>query len=79
MSLIERSDPQSMTSTDIRRWVAAFLIAGAALLGVLILAAILAFALNPPTWLQVVLGLVLVAGAVGLAWLVFSALSSPRR
>ena len=79
MSLVERSDPESMTPEDIRRWVVAFLIAGAALMGLLILVAILAFALNPPAWVQIVLGLVLAAGAVGLAWLVFKALNSPRR
>ncbi len=79
MSLVERSDPEGMTPDDIRRWIAAFLIAGAALMGLLILVAVLAFALNPPTWVQVGLGLILAAGSVGLAWLVFKALNSPRR
>ncbi|HEV2756947.1 MAG TPA: hypothetical protein VG318_14365 [Actinomycetota bacterium] len=59
---------------ELMRWVAAAFLAGAALLGLLVLASILAFALDPPVWIQVVLGVVMACGAVFFAWLVQSAL-----
>lgn len=59
---------------DVMRWVTAGIVAAAALLGLAVLAAYIVFALQPPGWLQMVLGAGLVAGAVFFAWLLASAL-----
>ncbi len=67
---------------ELMRWVTAAFLAAAALVGLVVLAAILTFALQPPGWLQVVLGVVMAAGAAFFAWLVASALGkddTPRR
>jgi threonine/homoserine/homoserine lactone efflux protein len=60
------------------RWGVGCLVAGAALVGVVILVLLVAIALSPPTWVQVVLGVLLAAGGAALAWLVASALRSGR-
>lgn len=95
----ERNDPQRTaprpvpdnTSVapepeDLVRWVTAGIVAAAALLGLAVLVSIIAFALQPPGWLQMVLGVGMVAGAVFFAWLLASALrkddvdrAAPRR
>ena len=59
---------------DVMRWVTAGIVAAAALLGLAVLAVYIVFALEPPGWLQVVLGVGMVAGAVFFAWLLASAL-----
>lgn len=51
---------------------------GAAVLGLLALVLIVAFALSPPAWVQVALGVLLVAGGVVFAWLVASALGQGK-
>ncbi len=56
------------------RWVAAGVVAAAALLGLLVLVAIVAYALQPPGWLQIVLGVAMAAGAAVFAWLLAAAL-----
>ncbi len=61
------------------RWGLGCLIAAFALSGLLILVLLVAIALRPPVWLQVVLGLGLVAGAAVLAWLVAVALGGSAR
>lgn len=61
-------------SEDVMRWVAAGIVAGAALLGLVVLVAIIAYALQPPGWLQMVLGVVMATGAAFFAWLLASAL-----
>ena len=62
------------------RWGLGCLVGALALGGVLILVLLIAVALRPPVWLQIVLGIALVAGATLLAWLVAVALGgSPRR
>jgi membrane protein implicated in regulation of membrane protease activity len=48
-------------------------VAGVALLGVGILAALLALYLQPPAWLQITVGILLALGGVLLAWLVATA------
>lgn len=50
----------------------------AALTGTVILVFLIAFALQPPTWAQVVLGVGLVAGGGLFTWLVASALGQTR-
>lgn len=59
---------------ELVRWVTAAFLAGAALLGLVVLAAVLTFALQPPGWIQIVVGVVMAAGAVFFAWLIASAL-----
>ncbi|MDQ4142306.1 MAG: hypothetical protein M3198_00940 [Actinomycetota bacterium] len=55
------------------RWAIGCLVAAVALIGVLLLAALAAFYLQPPAWVQIVLGLALAVGAAVLAWLVATA------
>jgi uncharacterized membrane protein len=79
----DRSDeiPGVPKPDELMRWVTAAFLAGAALLGLVVLAAVLTFALDPPDWLQIVVGVVMAAGAVFFAWLIASALrkdDSPR-
>ncbi len=64
---------------DVVRWVAAGVVAAAALLGLLILVAIVAYALQPPGWLQMVLGVAMAAGAAVFAWLLAAALRKDDR
>ena len=56
------------------RWTLGCFVAMAALTGTLILFFLVAIALEPPTWVQVVLGVLLAAGGAALAWLVAAAL-----
>ncbi len=86
----DRNDPQRVSprrlhdrapsgvpeSDDVMRWVAAGIVAAAALLGLAVLVAMIAYALQPPGWLQMVLGVLMVAGTVFFAWLLASALRS---
>ena len=59
---------------DVMRWVAAGIVAAAALLGLVVLVAMIFYALQPPGWLQIVLGVARVGGTVFFAWLLASAL-----
>ena len=59
---------------DVMRWVAAGIVAAAALFGLVVLVAMVFYALQPPGWLQIVLGVVMVVGTVFFAWLLASAL-----
>ena len=86
--LPEGTQPGVPESEDVVRWVAAGIVAASALLGLVVLVAMLAYVLEPPAWVQTVLGLALAAGAVFFAWLLASALrkddadsarSAPRR
>jgi threonine/homoserine/homoserine lactone efflux protein len=56
------------------QWGVGCLVGGAALIGALILVLLVSIAAQPPAWLQIVLGLALVGGAVCLSWLFVSAL-----
>ena len=60
------------------RWGVGCLLGGASLLGVLVLMVVISFALSPPTWVQELLGVILVIGGVAFAWLVASALGQSR-
>lgn len=72
--LPERGPRDVPESGDFVRWIAAGIVATAALLGLVVLVAIIAYALQPPGWLQMVLGVVMAAGAAVFAWLLASAL-----
>lgn len=55
------------------RWGIGCLVGAVALIGVMLLSALIAFYLQPPAWVQIVLGVALALGAVVLAWLVATA------
>lgn len=63
------------------RWTVGCLVASLATVGILILVFLVAIALSPPTWVQVVLGVGLAIGGAIFAWLIASALGErgPRR
>ena len=48
------------------------------MMGSVILAGIIVFALKPPGWVQVVLGILLILIGVAIAWLVATALARSR-
>ena len=56
------------------RWAVGCLISGTATAGLLILVFELALALQPPTWMQIVIGSALAVGGAILAWTIASAL-----
>ncbi len=60
------------------RYTLGCLVGAAAMIGTLILAALVAIALQPPTWVQVLLGIGLAVGGGALTWLVVTALGSTR-
>jgi hypothetical protein len=60
------------------RWTVGCLVAAAATVGVLILVLLVTLALQPPAWVQVLVGLGLTGGGGLLAWLVASALGQSR-
>jgi hypothetical protein len=60
------------------RWGIGCLVAAAALIGSLALVFVIAFVLEPPEWVQVLLGIGLVLEGALLAWLVASALGRTR-
>lgn len=64
-------------SLDVKRWMVGCAVGAAATVGIGILVFLVAFALQPPVWVQVVLGGLLAIGAAIFSWLVASAWS-PR-
>ena len=70
---MERSEKDPLKRAEVR-WTFGCLIAALATVGLLILILVVAFALEPPAWIGVLLGIGLVAGGALLAWLVASAL-----
>lgn len=60
------------------RWGVGILVGVAAMVGMLILVLLIAIALQPPAWVQVALGVGLVAGGGFLTWLVAAALGRSR-
>lgn len=80
---LERAPEGVPESDDVVRWVTAGIVAGAALLGLVVLVTFVVYALQPPGWLQMILGIGMAGGAVVFAWLLASALrkdeSEPRR
>ena len=61
------------------RWGVGILVSTAAVVGILILVFLVAIALTPPTWLQVVLGVGLAVGGALFAWLIASALGQRKQ
>lgn len=61
------------------RWTVGCLVAALATVGLFILVLLVAIALEPPTWMQVVLGVGLVIGGAIFAWLIASALGERHR
>jgi phosphate/sulfate permease len=60
------------------RWTLGCLVSAAALVGALIIVLLVTLALQPPEWVQVLVGIALVGGGAVLAWLVASALGRSR-
>jgi hypothetical protein len=58
------------------RWMVGCLVGAAALVGSLVLVLLITIALQPPTWVQVVVGVLLTCGVAALAWLVATGLRS---
>jgi threonine/homoserine/homoserine lactone efflux protein len=61
------------------RWTIGIVVGLTAMVGLMILVVLVSLALEPPSWLQIVMGVVLVAVACVLAWLVASALGERDR
>ncbi|MFP5353425.1 MAG: hypothetical protein ACLGIB_12790 [Actinomycetota bacterium] len=61
------------------RWTVGCLVGSLATVGTLILVALVAIALSPPAWMQVLLGVGLACGGAILAWLVAEALGRHQR
>ena len=59
---------------EVVRWTLGCLVAAVSMVGVLILVLLVAIALSPPVWVQVLLGVALALGGAALAWLVATAL-----
>ena len=74
----ERRPADASLSPEIR-WTVGCLVGALATIGILILVALVAIALEPPTWVQVVLGAGLACGGAVFAWLIASALGERRR
>lgn len=75
----EASDRRNGPVTPEVRWVIGVVVGLTAMLGLMILVALVSFALEPPAWLQIVMGIVLVGFAGLLTWLVASALGQRDR
>ena len=61
------------------RWLIGVVVGLTAMVGLMILVFLVSFALEPPAWIQIVMGVVLVAVACLLTWLVASALGQRDR
>ena len=61
------------------RWTVGCLVGAAAIVGSLMLVLLVALALQPPEWVQVLAGVLLAAGGAALAWMVAAALGHSRR
>jgi hypothetical protein len=61
------------------RWVIGVIVGLTAMVGLMILAAVVSFALEPPAWLQIIVGIALVGVGCLLSWLVASALGQRDR
>jgi hypothetical protein len=71
-------DEEVLTRPEVR-WGVGCLVAVAAMVGVLALVVLVALVLQPPAWVQVVMGVGMAAGAVMLAWVVAAALGRRGR
>lgn len=80
LSAIDRARPEpDEDEKDVAvQWGAGCLVGAVALVGTVLLVALLAFYLEPPTWVQIVVGVTLPIGGVAMAWLVATALARSR-
>lgn len=74
----ERRGPEAPLPPEVS-WTLGCLVGSVATVGSLILVALVAIALEPPTWVQVLLGVALAIGGAILAWLVAAALGHRRQ
>ncbi|MFN2593830.1 MAG: hypothetical protein ABR579_02945 [Actinomycetota bacterium] len=61
------------------RWAISIAVGVLSLVGMLILVVLVSLALEPPTWVQILLGIGLVAGSLFMTFLVSTALSRDER
>ena len=61
------------------RWTIGIVVGLTAMVGLMILVVLVSLALEPPPWIQIVMGVFLVAVACVLAWLVAAALAERDR
>ena len=78
LSVVEEADQKERPLPAELRWTVGCLLGALSTVGVLILVALVAIALEPPTWVQVVLGAALAVGGAVFAWLIASALGQRR-
>jgi hypothetical protein len=76
---IRRQHSDAPFGSDVLRWGFAGVVAGAALVGLLTLIGAVVVVLQPPGWVQSLLGAGLAAGTGVLAWLVATALRPSQR
>jgi hypothetical protein len=76
---VRREHHDAPFGNDVLRWGVAGVVAGAALIGLLTLIVAVVVVLQPPGWVQSLLGVGLATGTGVLAWLVATALRSSRR
>jgi hypothetical protein len=78
-SLKRRREERGEASVDAAlSWTVGCLVGAAAIVGTLILVLVVTFAVQPPGWVQAVLGIALLCGGALLAWLVASAFRQAR-
>ena len=75
----QASDRRTGSMSPEARWMIGVVVGLTAMLGLMILVALVSFALEPPAWLQIIMGIVLVGVACLLTWLVASALGHRDR
>lgn len=71
-------DKREHRESSLAGWGMAVLVASAALIGLVILVLLVALALQPPAWAQILVGVLIVVGAVSFAWLLQAAWRSSR-
>jgi hypothetical protein len=60
------------------RWGVGCLLGTAALIGMMVITAVIVFAFEPPAWVQVLMGLGITAGGVGLGLLIVKSIESSK-
>lgn len=75
----QTSDRRDGPMSPEMRWVIGVIVGLTATIGLMILVAVVSFALEPPAWLQIVVGIILVGVGCLLSWLVASALGQRDR
>ena len=78
LEVVEEQETEERSLPAELRWTVGCLLAMLSTIGVLILVALVAIALEPPTWVQVLLGAGLAVGGAVFAWLIATALGQRR-